>query len=223
MPRGVLEIAINRPRCFENGRPRGKIFTWQRPVERQSICSSFTIFREIRIRQTATVQTESPKQRTAPVRVPFKVTATFAAIAAFGVLASPPAPADTINVLLDRAQVVRLPDKVQTLVIGNPSVADASLQGGGLLVITGKGYGTTNIIALDSRGEVLSEHTVLVGAPRESSLTVWRGAKRETWSCAPRCEQSVMLGDTPEFFNGTIEQIGARNGHATGAAAKKDE
>lgn len=157
------------------------------------------------------------------MRVSLKVVATFAAMAGLGLLASPPAPAETVNVLLDRAQVVRLPEKVQTLVIGNPSVADASLQAGGLLVITGKGYGTTNIIALDSRGEVLAEHTILVGAPKESSLTVWRGAKRETWSCAPRCEQSVMLGDTPDFFNGSIQQIGARNGHATGAAAKKDD
>lgn len=156
------------------------------------------------------------------MRVSLKAAATFAMLAVCGVLASP-APADTVNVLLDRAQVVRLPDKVQTLVIGNPSVADATLQAGGLLIVTGKGYGTTNVIALDNRGEVLAEHTILVGAPKEAALTVWRGVKRETWSCAPRCEQSVMLGDAPEFFSGTIQQIGARNGHATGAAAKKDD
>ena len=150
------------------------------------------------------------------MRVSLKVAITLTPLAVCGVIVSP-ASSDTVNVLLDRAQVVRLPEKVQTLVIGNPSVADATLQTGGLLVVTGKGYGTTNIIALDSRGEVLAEHTILVGAPKESTLTVWRGVARETWSCAPRCEQSVMLGDAPEFFDGTINQVQTRNGFAGGA------
>jgi hypothetical protein len=129
-----------------------------------------------------------------------------------------PAAADNISVVLDRAQVVRLPDRVATLVIGNPSVADGTLQNGGLLVVTGKGYGSTNVIALDARGEVLAEHTVTVGAPSDGTLTVWRGADRETWSCEPRCERSVMLGDGPDFFAGVIGQTASRNGHAAGAA-----
>jgi hypothetical protein len=130
-----------------------------------------------------------------------------------------PAAADNISVVLDRAQVIRLPERVATLVIGNPSVADGTLQAGGLLVVTGKGYGSTNVIALDARGEVLAEHMVTVGAPSDGLLTVWRGADRETWSCAPRCERSVMLGDAPDFFESVIGQTGSRNGHAGGAPA----
>jgi hypothetical protein len=128
-----------------------------------------------------------------------------------------PAAADNISVMLDRAQVVRLPDRVATLVIGNPSVADGTLQAGGLLVVTGKGFGSTNVIALDARGEVLAEHMVTVGAPSDGTLTVWRGPNRETWSCAPRCERSVMLGDGAEFFASVIGQAASRNGHAGGS------
>lgn len=127
--------------------------------------------------------------------------------------------ADEINVLLDRAQIVRLPDRVATLVIGNPAVADGTLQTGGLLVVTGKGYGTTNVIALDNKGEILAQHTITVGAPEESTLTVWRGVGRETWSCAPRCERNVMLGDAPEFFDSVVKQTDTRNGHAAGQPA----
>jgi hypothetical protein len=133
-------------------------------------------------------------------------------------LCTQPAIADNINVVLDRAQVVRLPERVATLVIGNPSVADGTLQAGGLLVVTGKGFGMTNIIALDTRGDVLAEHTVTVGAPSDGTLTIWRGVDRETWSCAPRCERSVMLGDAPEFFDGVVGQTTSRNGHAGGGA-----
>jgi hypothetical protein len=132
-----------------------------------------------------------------------------------------PALAENINVLLDRAQVIRLPDRVSTLVIGNPSVADGTLQAGGLLVVTGKGYGTTNVIVLDARGEILVEHTVTVGAPSDGTLTVWRGADRETWSCAPRCERSVMLGDGFDYFEGVVGQTASRNSHAVGTGPDK--
>ncbi|MEX2128084.1 MAG: pilus assembly protein N-terminal domain-containing protein [Xanthobacteraceae bacterium] len=144
-------------------------------------------------------------------------TVALAWLVAFGVIAQAAA-ADAIDVELDRAEIVRLPDRVATLIIGNPSVADGTLQTGGLLIVTGKGFGTTNVIALDAKGEVLAEHTVTVRAPRDGTLTVWRGAGRETWSCAPRCERSVMLGDAPEFFDSVVGQTGARNGHAAGQA-----
>lgn len=127
--------------------------------------------------------------------------------------------AEQTQVLLDQARIIRLPDRVATLVIGNPSVVDGTLQTGGLLVVTGKSYGTTNIIALDARGDVLAEHNVTVGAPKDASLTVWRGVARETWSCAPRCEHSVMLGDAPEYFESAIGQAQARNGYAAGQSA----
>lgn len=151
-----------------------------------------------------------------------------AAILCFGLSAAAIAPAaaepaEPVQVLLDQARIVRLPDRVATLIIGNPSVADGTLQSGGLLVVTGKSYGNTNIIALDSRGNVLAEHSVTVGAPKDATLTVWRGVARETWSCAPRCEHSIMLGDAPAYFQSAIGQVQARNGHSASqpAAAAK--
>ena len=129
------------------------------------------------------------------------------------------AAADTVSVVLDQAKILRLPERVASVVIGNPAVADGTLQTGGLLVATGKGYGTMNIIALDARGAVLAEHSVKVAASRDGMVTVYRGVDRETWSCAPRCERSTVLGDAPAFFDGVINQIGTRNGHATNQSA----
>ena len=48
---------------------------------------------------------------------------------------------------------MRLPERVATIVIGNPLIADATLQSGGILVLTGKGYGATNLLALDRVGQ----------------------------------------------------------------------
>jgi len=141
----------------------------------------------------------------------------------FACAAAPlPVKAEAINVVLDRATVLRLPEKVATIVIGNPSIADGSLQAGGLLVVTGKGYGNTNLLALDRQGDTLAEYIVTVAAPKDDSkLTVYRGVERETWSCAPKCEHSVMLGDSNGYFSGNSAQINVRNGQSVSQGGGK--
>ena len=62
------------------------------------------------------------------------------------------AAAETLTVVLDQAQIMQLPERVGTIIIGNPLIADVALQAGGNVVITGKGYGATNLIVLDRAG-----------------------------------------------------------------------
>ena len=57
-----------------------------------------------------------------------------------------PLAADTVVVFLDQARLLQLPDRASNVVIGNPLIADVSIQPGGLTVITGKSYGITNLI-----------------------------------------------------------------------------
>src|ERR1700709_197879 len=64
-----------------------------------------------------------------------------------------PAP-DAIDVNVDQAKLVKLPARVATIVVGNPLIADVTLQSGGIVVVTGKGYGATNFIAMDRSGEI---------------------------------------------------------------------
>jgi hypothetical protein len=131
-----------------------------------------------------------------------------------------PARADTITVALDRALVVRLPENVATIIIGNPLIADATLQHGGVLIVTGKGYGETNMMALDRNGRVVLDNTVEVLAPQSDNLVyVYKGVDRESYSCTPKCERRVTLGDSPVFFGQTLSQIGARNGAALAGGA----
>lgn len=126
-----------------------------------------------------------------------------------------PARADTVSVSIDRAQVMHLPQRVATIVIGNPLIADASLQRGGILVITGKGYGETNLLALDRHGRIVLDKTVAVRGPKSRDLiVVYRGVDRESYSCAPECEPRITLGDAPAYFNPTLAQSGTRTGQA---------
>jgi hypothetical protein len=133
------------------------------------------------------------------------------------------AAAADIGVVLDHARLIRLPERVATIVIGNPLIADAAVQSGGLMVVTGKGYGTTNIIALDRSGVVLMEKTIEVVGPREELMVVYRGAVRETYSCSPVCEPRIMPGDGDKFFDGIIGQSTNRSGLAAGNAPAKSD
>jgi Flp pilus assembly secretin CpaC len=122
--------------------------------------------------------------------------------------------ADQISVTLDQATVMKMPDKVSTVVVGNPLIADVTVQSGGILVITGKGYGTTNVVALDQTGKILMDRPVQVRGPRDGVIIVYRGADRESYNCSPNCEQRVTLGDAPKFFDATLNQTVTRNGQA---------
>lgn len=126
--------------------------------------------------------------------------------------------AEVVSVILDQARLLRLPDRVSTIIIGNPSIADGTLQAGGLLVVTGKGYGTTNLMVLDNKGTVIAEHTITVSAP-VSGLTVFRGAERETLSCAPNCQRTLVPGDATAVFDAVVAQNGTRNGLSAGTPA----
>ena len=129
--------------------------------------------------------------------------------------------ANTIAVNVDQARLVKLPARVATIVVGNPLIADVALQAGGILVVTGKGYGATNFIAMDRSGEILVDRLIQVEGPTDQLITVYRGVARESYSGMPVCQRRVTLGDGDAFFKTTMDQAGNLSGQAAGAAAAK--
>jgi hypothetical protein len=111
-----------------------------------------------------------------------------------------------IRVDIDFARIIRLPEGAQTLVLGNPLIADASLlRGDSLVVITGKNFGSTNLLMLDADGARIAE-AILTVTPVNSGLVVFRGPdKRESFACDPDCVRSVNPGDDPKTFKETLE------------------
>jgi Flp pilus assembly secretin CpaC len=125
-----------------------------------------------------------------------------------------------VSVIIDQARLLKLPDRASTVVVGNPSIADASVQSGGWMILTGKGYGLTNVVALDRAGVVLMEKTVEVQGP-QSVVTVHKGVSRETLSCTPECERRLTLGDGSTHFDAANAQTQARNALAIGSATAR--
>ena len=87
-----------------------------------------------------------------------------------------------------------------TIVIGNPMIADVAVQKNGSMVVTGKSYGTTNLIAQDSTGAVIGESLIRVEAATDGVVLLQRGLERESYSCTPRCQPTLSLGDVQRHF-----------------------
>jgi Flp pilus assembly secretin CpaC len=127
---------------------------------------------------------------------------------------------DPIAVNVDQAKLVKLPTHVATIVVGNPLIADVTLQSGGIIVVTGKGYGATNFIAMDRAGEVLVDRVIQVEGPTDQLVTIYRGVERESYSCMPICQRRVTLGDGESYFKSAMDQAGTLSSQAAGSAAK---
>ncbi len=111
----------------------------------------------------------------------------------------------TIRVEIDYARIVKIPAGAQTLVIGNPAVADVTmLRASQLMVITGRSFGVTNLIVLDKTGAQVGESMVTV-VPAQDKLVVQRGSHRESYSCAPNCARAMDLADDNQYMTQTIE------------------
>src|SRR6516164_6363134 len=130
-----------------------------------------------------------------------------------------PAVDATIAVNVDQAKLLKLPARVATIVVGNPLIADVTLQNGGIVVVTGKGYGATNFIAMDRSGEILVDRVIQVEGPTDQLVTVYRGVERETYSCMPVCQRRMTLGDADPYFKSVSDQANQLSSQAAGSAA----
>lgn len=117
----------------------------------------------------------------------------------------------SLVVVMNQAKVVQLPANAATVIVGNPLVADVTLlKNTNQMILTGKSFGQTNLIALDSRGKSVGESSLrVIGS--SAGLVVQRGLERETWDCAPWCQPTISLGDAPRFMSESAAQAQARN------------
>ncbi|MDP4004265.1 pilus assembly protein N-terminal domain-containing protein [Methylobacterium sp. NEAU K] len=133
--------------------------------------------------------------------------------------AAQPEPLPVVTVLVDNAKVIRLPEKTATVIVGNPIIAEVTPQKNGVLVLTGKSFGSTNLIALDTAGAMIAETMIRVEASQDSTITVQRGLDRESLSCTPNCQPAVQLGDSAKFFDTNSGQADSRRKLAIGGGA----
>lgn len=141
------------------------------------------------------------KPMTIPTTAPAPIAIGAAALLALTVvLVAPSAHANDLIVRYDQSQLIRLPRPAAEVIIGNPSIADVTIQGGNLLVVTGKTFGITNIIALDAQRNVIQDQRVLVERDDQRALVLYKGSMRESYTCTPMCAPTLTIGDETKFF-----------------------
>jgi Pilus formation protein N terminal region len=118
--------------------------------------------------------------------------------------------ANDLIVRYDQSQLLRLPRPVTEIIVGNPSIADVTVQGGNMLVVTGKTFGITNVIALDSERNVIQDQRVVVERDDKRIVNLNRGGMRQSYSCTPNCSPTLVIGDDPAFFNQVLQHASGK-------------
>ena len=85
-----------------------------------------------------------------------------------------------IEVTMNQAKIVKLTRPADTIVVGNPAIADASVQDASTIVLTGKGFGVTNLVVLDQEGSPIVDEQVTVVRQDASSVRIYRRASVQT-------------------------------------------
>jgi len=104
-----------------------------------------------------------------------------------------------INVNVNMARVLRISAPAATVIVGNPGIADVTIQDPTTLILTGKSYGQTNLIVLDGAGNPIADTMLEVVQMQAGTMTVYQGQSRTTLACAPTCQPVVMMGDDTDF------------------------
>jgi Flp pilus assembly secretin CpaC len=109
-----------------------------------------------------------------------------------------------INVNVNMARILRINAAAATVIIGNPGIADVTIQDPQTLILTGKSYGQTNLIILDSAGNPVADTMIEVVQMQAGVVTVFQGQSRTSLACAPVCQSVVMMGDDPDFSSAAM-------------------
>jgi len=143
-----------------------------------------------------------------------------AALACVAVLIAPAsvvlAQTAPVTVKVNMARILRINAPAATVIIGNPGIADITIQDPQTLVLTGKSFGQTNLIVLDTLGNPVADTVVQVVQDQADIVTVYMGNARNSYTCTPVCQPMVMLGDDGAFSGEAVASSRVLTDMATG-------
>jgi len=115
-------------------------------------------------------------------------------LAALGLCDSALAQQNMLRVYMDQARVLKLDRPVSKVIVGNAKVADATVADSKTIVLTGRSFGTTNLVLLDADGNAILDESILVSIDEANTVRVFRQTERSVLSCTPNCEQHSQQG-----------------------------
>lgn len=129
-----------------------------------------------------------------------------ALLAAASLIIAGIAQAQQLSVEASKTVPLRLSAPASSIVVGNKNIADVAVHDDRLIFVTGKSYGTTNIMVFNKAGDEVYSAEIVVTANSSSLVTVNRAGQNQTYDCAPICRSALTLGDDPAYFSNLIQQ-----------------
>ena len=127
--------------------------------------------------------------------------------------------AEELTINTDQSQVITVDRPPGTIVVGNPTIADVTLQGN-FVIVHGRVFGKTNIIVLDENGNQLGNYAINVVSDDDYEVVIFKsavlGSVRETYTCKTNCESVFHVGDGLDYYKLIAEQQKGKLGMAQG-------
>ncbi|KDA03245.1 pilus assembly protein N-terminal domain-containing protein [Hyphomonas oceanitis] len=116
------------------------------------------------------------------------------------------AAARDISVETNKTVPVRISGGAASIVIGNKNIADVGVHDEHLIFITGKAFGTTNIMIFDKAGNQIMSSDVVVTSNSANLVTINKSGASYTYDCSPGCRSVMSTGDQAEYFDQIVRQ-----------------
>lgn len=129
------------------------------------------------------------------------------AILVAALTASLAAQAEQFTVETGKTKALKLKGEAASVAIGNPNIADVAVHNSQLLFVSGKTFGTTNLLILNSDGHTIYSADVVVTANTANLVTVKRAGSDYTYDCAPTCRAGLAVGDANDHYTEVYNQM----------------
>lgn len=105
-----------------------------------------------------------------------------------------------INLNLQQAELIRISQSADVMVVGDPEIADATLVSDTTLLLTPKSVGSTNVFVLNAEEKIILEAMVVVTEEGVKHIKVRKGGSSTTYICR---EDTGCTGGEEEVEAGT--------------------
>ncbi len=139
-------------------------------------------------------------------------------LAITGSLLALPVWAADMQVEINQSRLQQLGEAASTVIVGNPAIADVSVTNADTLVVFGRSYGKTNLIALDASGRQIASFEINVTPVQKAALTLTRGTGDYSYNCAPQCVRVINPTDVTEATDALLSSTKETTGYADQAA-----
>lgn len=116
----------------------------------------------------------------------------------------------SMNITINEATLVQIEDHISDVIVGNPAIADITIQNGKTFVLTGKSYGRTNLILLNKQGGIIFNKSIFVDDDHQNIVRIQRGNDRLSYTCTPNCQPTPTIGDTEQYVANNSKNLSAK-------------